>query len=141
MHGNLPLRGPLANRVLGDAQDLCRLGRHHVVGQLRHCPIIASEWFATPTVVYQSLHASGISDARRNLANRAGYRILRWYEAHGLTGTESSKRKGFQKLLADAKSGAFCAVLLSEQSRMLREDVFDATVIAPCSASAGIARA
>jgi len=62
------------------------------------------------------------------LAKRLGYRIVRWYEDHGLTGTESSKRKDFQKLLADAKSGAFCAVLLSEQSRMSREDVFDAMV-------------
>ncbi len=62
------------------------------------------------------------------LAKRLGYRIVRWYEDHGLTGTESSKRKDFQKLLADAKNGSFCAVLLSEQSRMSREDVFDAMV-------------
>jgi len=62
------------------------------------------------------------------LADRAGYRIVRWYEDHGLTGTESSKRKDFQKLLADAQSGTFCAVLISEQSRMSREDVFDAMV-------------
>lgn len=27
------------------------------------------------------------------LADRPGYRIVRWYEDHGLTGTESSKRK------------------------------------------------
>jgi DNA invertase Pin-like site-specific DNA recombinase len=39
-----------------------------------------------------------------------------------------AKRKDFQKLLADAKNGSFCAVLLSEQSRMSREDVFDAMV-------------
>lgn len=62
------------------------------------------------------------------LARRLGYHIVRWYEDHGLTGTESSKRKDFQKLLADAKNGTFCAVLLSEQSRMSREDVFDAMV-------------
>jgi DNA invertase Pin-like site-specific DNA recombinase len=62
------------------------------------------------------------------LAVRAGYRIVRWYEDHGLTGTESSKRKDFQQLLADAKHGEFVAVLLSEQSRMSREDVFDAMV-------------
>lgn len=62
------------------------------------------------------------------LAKRLGYRVVRWDEDHGLTDTESSKRKDFQKLLADAKSGAFCAVLLSEQSRMSREDVFDAMV-------------
>lgn len=62
------------------------------------------------------------------LADRAGYRIVCWYEDHGLTGTESSNRKDFQKLLVDAKSGSFCAVLLSEQRRMSREDVFDAMV-------------
>ncbi|MEQ1828157.1 MAG: recombinase family protein, partial [Pirellula sp.] len=44
------------------------------------------------------------------MADRSGYRIIRWYEDHGQTGTESSKRKEFQKLLVDAKSGAFCAV-------------------------------
>ncbi len=59
------------------------------------------------------------------LAMRLGYEIIRWYEDHGLTGTESSKRKDFQKLLADAKGGKFVAVLLSEQSRMSREDIFD----------------
>lgn len=41
------------------------------------------------------------------MAKRLGYRIVRWYEDHGLTGTESSKRKDFLKLLADAKGGAF----------------------------------
>ncbi|MEW4451299.1 recombinase family protein [Bremerella sp. JC817] len=63
-----------------------------------------------------------------NLADRLGYRIVRWYQDHGLTGVESSKRKDFQKLMADAKNGSFDAVLLSEQSRMSREDVFDAMV-------------
>jgi DNA invertase Pin-like site-specific DNA recombinase len=60
------------------------------------------------------------------LAQRQGFRIIRWYEDHGQTGTESSKRREFQKLLADAKAGTFKAVLLSEQSRMSREDIFDA---------------
>jgi DNA invertase Pin-like site-specific DNA recombinase len=60
------------------------------------------------------------------LASRQGFRIIRWYEDHGQTGTESSKRREFQKLLGDAKAGTFQAVLLSEQSRMSREDIFDA---------------
>lgn len=60
------------------------------------------------------------------LAQRQGFRIIRWYEDHGQTGTESSKRREFQKLLADAKAGTFQAVLLSEQSRLSREDIFDA---------------
>ena len=60
------------------------------------------------------------------LGQRQGFRIIRWYEDHGQTGTESSKRREFQKLLGDAKAGTFQAVLLSEQSRMSREDIFDA---------------
>lgn len=60
------------------------------------------------------------------LAERMGFRILRWYEDHGLTGTLSMNRPEFQRLLSDAKTGRFSAVLLSEQSRMSREEVFDA---------------
>ena len=36
-----------------------------------------------------------------------------------------SKHHEFQKLLGDAKADTFQAVLLSEQSRMSREDIFD----------------
>ena len=56
------------------------------------------------------------------LAARQGFKITRCYEDHGQTGTESSKRREFQKLLGDAEAGTFRAVLLSEQSRMSRED-------------------
>jgi site-specific DNA recombinase len=62
------------------------------------------------------------------LAERLGYRIISWYEDHGLTGTESANRPEFRRLLNNAKGGKFQAVLLSEQSRMSREDVFDAMV-------------
>ncbi|MDX1961593.1 MAG: recombinase family protein, partial [Pirellulales bacterium] len=60
------------------------------------------------------------------LAQRQGYQITDWFEDHGMTGTESAKREDFQRLMKLAKSGKFKAVLLSEQSRMSREDVFDA---------------
>jgi len=60
------------------------------------------------------------------LAERLGYRIISWYEDQGLTGTESANRPEFRRLLTNAKSGKFQAVLLSEQSRMSNEDVFDA---------------
>jgi DNA invertase Pin-like site-specific DNA recombinase len=60
------------------------------------------------------------------MAERNGYRITTWYEDHGLTGTESANRPEFRRLLANAKNRRFEAVLLSEQSRMSREDVFDA---------------
>lgn len=57
-----------------------------------------------------------------------GYHVNSWYEDHGLTGTESSNRPEFRRLLDNAKGGKFQAVLISEQSRMSREDVFDAMV-------------
>ena len=60
-----------------------------------------------------------------NLAEREGYRIIKWYEDHGLTGTESANRPEFQQLLRDAQSGRFEAILLLEQSRFSREDIFD----------------
>ncbi|MEQ1905453.1 MAG: recombinase family protein [Pirellulaceae bacterium] len=63
-----------------------------------------------------------------SLAARLGYHIGSWYEDHGLTGTESINRPEFQRLLVNAKQGKFKAVLLSEQSRMSREDIFDAMV-------------
>jgi site-specific DNA recombinase len=58
------------------------------------------------------------------LAERDGYEIIKWYEDHGKTGTESRKRTDFQKLLKDAKGGTFKAVLLTESSRLSREDPF-----------------
>lgn len=61
----------------------------------------------------------------KSMAVQSNYKIIKWYEDHGQTGTESSKRKEFQKLLVDAKTGSFVAVLLSEQGRMSREDIFD----------------
>jgi site-specific DNA recombinase len=62
------------------------------------------------------------------MAKRHRYRILTWYEDHGLTGTESANRPEFRRLLQNAKGGKFQAVLLSEQSRMSREDIFDVMV-------------
>jgi DNA invertase Pin-like site-specific DNA recombinase len=60
------------------------------------------------------------------LAQREGYQIIRWYEDHGLTGTESKNRPGFLKLMADLPKREFKTVLMYEQSRFSREDVFDA---------------
>ena len=62
------------------------------------------------------------------MAKRHGYHILAWYEDHGLTGTESANRPEFKRLLENAKGGKFQAVLLSEQSRMSREDIFDVMI-------------
>lgn len=60
------------------------------------------------------------------LAQPQNYNIIAWYEDHGLTGTESLNRPEFQRLLKNAKSGRFEAILLSEQSRMSREVILDA---------------
>lgn len=60
------------------------------------------------------------------LAEREGFYIVHWYEDHGLTGTESLNRPDFLKLLKDAQTGKFQAILICEQSRLSREDVFDA---------------
>lgn len=57
------------------------------------------------------------------LAERDGYRIVEWYQDDGQTGTESAKRKDFQRMLADAKRGTFKALLVHEQSRFSREKV------------------
>ena len=59
------------------------------------------------------------------LAEREGYRITKWYEDHGLTGTESANRPEFLALLRDADRGRFEAILLHEHSRFSREDIFD----------------
>jgi DNA invertase Pin-like site-specific DNA recombinase len=63
-----------------------------------------------------------------SLAERTGYRIRSSYEDHGLTGTESINRPEFLRLLKNVNGGKFDAVLVSEQSRMSREDIFDAMV-------------
>ncbi|XZE56097.1 recombinase family protein [Planctomycetaceae bacterium SH139] len=42
-----------------------------------------------------------------------------------VTGTESANRPEFQALLRDAERGRFEAILLHEQSRFSREDIFD----------------
>jgi site-specific DNA recombinase len=87
----------------------------------------------TPAVGYIRMSTDQQQDSsarqRRDitaLADRQGYCIIDWYEDHGLTGTESTNRPKFQRLLQDAKRGHFEAILVSEQSRMSREDIFDA---------------
>jgi DNA invertase Pin-like site-specific DNA recombinase len=44
------------------------------------------------------------------LAERSGYRVITWYEDHGLTGTESANRPEFRRLLSNAQSRKFVAV-------------------------------
>jgi len=64
----------------------------------------------------------------KRLAEHEGYRIDRWYEDHGKTGTESANRPDFLQMLADTQTGKFEAILVYEQSRLSREDIFEAMV-------------
>ncbi len=73
-----------------------------------------------------------------HLAEREGYRVIKWYEDHGLTGTESANRPEFQRLLQDAERGRFQAILLHEQSRFSREDIFDVMLHWRLLRSAGV---
>jgi site-specific DNA recombinase len=59
------------------------------------------------------------------LAVSGDYEIVREYEDLGLTGTESANRPQFQQMLKDAAAGKFRAILMCEQSRFSREDLFD----------------
>ncbi len=60
------------------------------------------------------------------MAERSGYRIIRWYEDHGISGTESKNRPQFQQMLKDAPKREFKAILVYEPSRFSRESVLEA---------------
>ena len=57
-------------------------------------------------------------------ATKHGYNVIRWYADHGMSGTESANRAGYQQLLEESRIGAFSAVLIAELSRLSREDLF-----------------
>ena len=85
-----------------------------------------------PAVAYIRMSTSKQEDSPERqrgeinrLASRDGYKILRWYEDHGLTGTEGLNRPEFQRLLSDAEGGDFDAILMYEQSRFSRQDIFE----------------
>lgn len=84
-----------------------------------------------PSVAYVRMSTSQQEDSperqRRQItdyAQRHGYNVIKWYEDHGMSGTESLNRAGYQQLLSDSTMGAFSAVLISEMSRLSREDLF-----------------
>lgn len=58
------------------------------------------------------------------LAERENCEIVEWYEDHGISAKESTKRKDFQRLMADAAARKFNAILLFESSRFSREDKY-----------------
>jgi DNA invertase Pin-like site-specific DNA recombinase len=71
-----------------------------------------------------------IPDQRREVegyARRHGYAIIREYLDEGISGDDTEKRQGFQKMLADARSaGDFDLVLCWDQDRFGRFDPLEA---------------
>ena len=61
------------------------------------------------------------------LAARDGYRILRWYEDHGISGAKTHKRPEFRRMIRDAEErGDFRAILCWDQDRFGRFDSIEA---------------
>ena len=57
------------------------------------------------------------------LAQREGYRIIRWYEDHGISGAKTLKRPEFRRMIRDADDrGDFRAILCWDQDRLERFD-------------------
>jgi len=61
------------------------------------------------------------------LAQRDGYRIIRWYEDHGISGAKTLKRPEFRRMIRDADDrGDFRAILCWDQDRFGRFDSIEA---------------
>ena len=60
-------------------------------------------------------------------AAKHGYSIVREYIDEGISGDDTKRRKGFQKLIQDADQGEFRGVLCWDQSRFGRFDSLDAS--------------
>lgn len=63
----------------------------------------------------------------KKLAAKHGYRIVRWYIDEAISGDDTHKRVGFQKMIRDAEEkGDFCAILCWDQDRFGRFDSIEA---------------
>ncbi len=61
------------------------------------------------------------------LAKREGYRIVRWYEDHAISGAKTHKRRDFRRMTRDAEDmGDFQAILCWDQDRFGRFDSLEA---------------
>ena len=61
------------------------------------------------------------------LAKREGFRIIRWYEDHGISGAKTHKRPEFRRMIRDAEDrGDFKAILCWDQDRFGRFDSIEA---------------
>jgi len=66
-------------------------------------------------------------DEITKLAQREGYRILRWYEDHGISGAKTLKRPEFRRMIREAEErGDFKAILCWDQDRFGRFDSIEA---------------
>jgi DNA invertase Pin-like site-specific DNA recombinase len=61
------------------------------------------------------------------LAEKHGYKIVRWYEDHAISGVKTLKRKQFLQMIDDVKRlGDFRAILCWDQDRFGRFDSIEA---------------
>lgn len=61
------------------------------------------------------------------LAKKYGYRVIRWYEDHAISGAKTLKRKQFIQMISDAEQqGDFRAILCWDQDRFGRFDSIEA---------------
>ncbi|MDH3717135.1 MAG: recombinase family protein [Planctomycetota bacterium] len=60
------------------------------------------------------------------LAEREGYKIVRWYSDDGVSGDATEKRIEFQRMIADATTGEFDVILCWDQDRFGRFDSLEA---------------
>jgi site-specific DNA recombinase len=61
-----------------------------------------------------------------SLAERDGYRIIRWYLDEGISGDATDKRLDFQRMIRDSETREFQAVLCWDQDRFGRFDSIEA---------------
>src|SRR5947209_12127715 len=58
-------------------------------------------------------------------AKKHGYQIVREYIDLGISGSEITKRKEFQRMLRDAQAGHFQGILIDDKDRFGRFDSID----------------
>lgn len=57
------------------------------------------------------------------LAKRVGYRVIRWFKDHGISGAKTHKRREFRRIILGAKERSdFKSILCWDQDRLGRFD-------------------